>query len=496
MYSNLRRLARAHPALAAVLGAGFVVHVAAWIAYWPALWYSDSVSYSFLAVHGGMSPTRQMAYPWLMRALIAVAGQSNGVLAFLTATQHLAGLAGGVLVYAMLRRLDVGKVLAAMAAGVFVLDAFTLSVEQTILSEAYFVLVLTGSFALLILRRGGSGTLIASGVLLAAAVWLRSAALFAVPAWFGYLVWSWRAWKPVLVAGGALAAPLLVYATLYWSVTGVFGFTQTFGWFMYGRVAEIANCQTADIPPGTQRLCTRGYRPVGAAWYIWDQRSPAWKLYGRNPGGRPHRLERFDARLRTFAFAVIRDDPWGYVRLVVGDMGRFFEPGLMKRGDNDDLTTTFGRYDADRNLLPPPLRNPLRTFRSYRTPERAPHSLLAAYSKVVHLPRLPLAALLFASIFGLLVPPLRRAIRHPAEVAMLIGAAFSILLGHALTSDFAVRYLIPTVPLILAGGIPGSRWLWVAVTRARVDDGRRDRAPRRPRLRPTGGRTAGDRLPI
>jgi hypothetical protein len=458
-----------HRAFSLLLGAGFLVHLAAWIAYWPGLWYSDSVSYADLAVHGGWSPSRQMAYPWIMRVLISLGGQTNGVLAFLTGTQHLAALGVGVLIYAMLLRLEVARGLAVLASAIFLLDAFSLSVEQTILSESFYVLALTGSFALLVLRRKDDrAALVCSGLLLAASVWLRSAGLFAVPAWLGYVAWTTRAWRPVALATAGLALPLIVYAAVYWQATGVFGFTQTKGWFMYGRVAEIANCRTAHIPPGTRRLCPRPPVHVGAAWYIWDPKSPAWKLYGRNPGGDPKRLERFDSKLGGFARAVIEDDPLRYGRLVLADLGRFFQPGLMTRGDNDDLTTTFGRYDAPQNLQLPPTRQKQRTFDRYKTPQRAPAGVLRTYSKVVHLPRLPLAALMLAALAGILLPRLRRNIKHPAEVGLLVIGAFGILLGHALTSDFAVRYLIPTVPMILVGGIPGSRWLWVAA-RSRRD---------------------------
>lgn len=462
---------RQHRGISALAGVAALVHLAAWVAYWPALWYSDSVSYMDLAVNGGMSPTRQMGYAWIARALIKIGGQSDAVLAFLTATQHLAALVVGVLTYALLRRLAVSKALALVGAAIFLFDAFSLSVEQTLLSESYYTLALIGSFALVVLGRGNRTAIFVSGLALAAAVWLRSAGLFAVPAWFVYVVWTTRAWRTTALATVALAAPLLVYMALYWHVTGVFGFTQTKGWFMYGRVAEIANCQTAKIPAGTRGLCPKtpvGKRHPGAAWYIWDWHSPAWHLYGRAPGGDPAKLEAFDNKLGKFARAVIADNPVGYAKLVLADLGRFFQPGLMTRGDNDDLTTTFGRYNAPHNLMLPKKSSGIRTFDEYRTaPKRFPAPLLTAYSKVVHLPRVPLGLILLTSLIGVVVPRFRRELRHPAEVALLSGGALSVLLGHAMTSDFAVRYLIPVVPMILAGGIAGSRWIWAEVSRRR-----------------------------
>lgn len=461
----LRDAYHRHRAISLLVAGAGIVHLAAWVAYYPALWYSDSVSYGDLAVSGGMSPTRQMGYAWVWRALIKIGGQTDAVLAFLTASQHIAALVVGVLTYALLRRLDVTRPLALLGSAVFMYDAFSLSVEQTLLSESFYVLALTVSFALLILGGREPRALFLSGLFLAAAVWLRSAGLFAVPAWALYVVLTTRAWRPVLLAGAALVLPLLLYMTLYWHVTGIFGFTQTKGWFMYARVAEIANCKTADIPPGTAALCPKGKPHGGAAWYIWGSHSPAWKMYGRAPGGDPVRLQAFDNKLGSFASAVIKDNPGGYAKLVLADLGRFFQPGLMKRGDNDDLTTTFGRYNAPKNMQLPRRASGIRTFYEYRTPMRFPAAALRAYSKVIHLPRVPLGLILLTSLVGVIVPRFRRETRHPAEVALLSGGAFCVLLGHAMTSDFAVRYMIPVVPMMLAGGIAGSRWLWVELSR-------------------------------
>src|SRR4051794_39156474 len=137
---------RQHRGITLLVVAAALVHFAAWMAYYPALWYSDSVSYADLAVHGGISPTRQMAYGWIMRAVVSLGGQTDGVLAFITATQHIAALVVGVLTWAMLRKLGVTGWLALVGAAVFMFDAFSMSVEQTLLSEAFYTLCLVGAF--------------------------------------------------------------------------------------------------------------------------------------------------------------------------------------------------------------------------------------------------------------------------------------------------------------------------------------------------------------
>ena len=89
---------------------------------------------------------------------------------------------------------------------------------------------------------------------------MRTAALFAVPVWALYVLWAHR--RPRLVAPAALGLllPLLAYASWHAADTGRFGLTQADGWFLYGRVGEIADCGNADIP----RRRTTAVRPKRA----------------------------------------------------------------------------------------------------------------------------------------------------------------------------------------------------------------------------------------
>ena len=469
MTVRIRDLIRSNRLFAAILGLALLLRVLAWIAFYPALFYSDSWSYADLAVHGGISPTRQMAYPWLLRGIWTVVSS----LSLVTALQHLAGVAVGVLLYLMLRRLGAGRTLAALGAAIFLLDSFELSLEQYILSEPFFTLALTGSIALLVVARRTPVVLAASGLLLAAAICTRSSGLFVLPVWLVYVLATTRGARAAMAAGlVALALPLAAYVVVYHAKTGVYGFTQTPGWFMYARVGEVANCSKFDVPKGLEKLClANGQRQPGAAWYIWNPSSPAWRLYGRNPGGAPARLERFDNRLRRFAGAVIAGRPGAYAELVGLDFWRFFEPGMMTRGDQDDLTVSFGRFERRQRFMAPPPTRAVRTFPSYHAPQRAPAGLLRVYARFGHVPRLGLLWLLLTALVVLIAGLFRPALRMPrrAEIALLGASAFCFLLGHALTSDFAVRYLVPAVPLIVAAGLPSAVWLFARARVARGD---------------------------
>ena len=66
---------------------------------------------------------------------------------------------------------------------------------------------------------------------------------------------------------------------------------------------------------------------------------------------------------------------------------------------------------------------------------------------MVHVPRPVLALLALAALLAMcLRVPARR------EIFLLAGSAVMILLGTAATGGFALRYLLPAVPLLAIGG--------------------------------------------
>ena len=105
---RLTAVAREHRLLVAVLVAAVVLRALVEVAYWPALFYADSWQYVNLAFSKtivAFGVDRPSGYPLLIHLLSAF-GRS---LAVLTVIQHLAGLATGVLVYALLLHLRCPK---------------------------------------------------------------------------------------------------------------------------------------------------------------------------------------------------------------------------------------------------------------------------------------------------------------------------------------------------------------------------------------------------
>jgi hypothetical protein len=52
---------------------------------------------------------------------------------------------------------------------------------------------------------------------------------------------------------------------------------------------------------------------------------------------------------------------------------------------------------------------------------------------------------------------------HRREIALLVGSGLAMLLGSAATSDFTLRYLLPSVPLLASGGAIAARELVLAL---------------------------------
>jgi hypothetical protein len=473
----MRPLLRNHWPLVLVLVVAAAVRAGVAVAYWPAVFFGDSWSYLNLAFEGdpiAFAPDRPSGYPVAI-SVLSVFGRS---LAAITVAQHLAGLVTGVLVYALILRLHLPRWLATTGAAVVVLDAYAIALEQQVLAEAFFTLALVSSFYLAVGRDRGIPALAASGVLLALATTMRTAALFAIPVWIAYVAWSHRSVRLLAPAAVGLAAPLLAYAIWHSAETGRFGLTHADGWFLYGRVGEIADCRGADIPRAGRPLCARNARDrrEGAAYHIWNADGPARRVFG-GMSRDPATQERSNEVLREFALAIIRDRPGRYAELVWDDFMRYFDADAVSRG-NSDLAVQlpqFGRLVGLNEVA----RD--RWFPGFVPHVRPPAKRMRDYHEVVHTPRPLMGGLALAAVAALLAAAGaallgRRPLPRRREVFLLSGAALAMLLGTAATSDFVLRYLIPVVPLLVCGGLAACADLLALGARAVAGVLPRDRA--------------------
>lgn len=471
--TSFRSTVREHRILVLVLVLAIALRIAAWIAYRPALFFPDSWAYGSTArsheVAGifvpGLDRVRPSGYPAILD-LLALVSRSAALVAI---AQHLAGILAGVVVYALCRRLGAPRPIAAIATGIVVLDSYAIVLEQYVLSEAFFGLALLSSFYLVTDPRRGWASIGAGGLLLALATTIRTAALFAIPVWLAYVIMTRRRRGTVLVGAAAVLVPLLLYASVHALAHRGFALTETEGWFLYGRVGQIADC-TRFTPSAAQRPLCQNDPPPGIdrnpRWYLWDPASPAAKMF-KEPGfpdlggrvGGPAflsdaDLKRSNSLLRDFAFKVIRSRPGAYSNLVASDFARFFEPGRMSQyGADSDAPIVFAEHPWPMTLNPK-----ARSMFDVSSPTEAhtPSGFLREYQRFVHTPRWLLAGFTVAALAVLLLGFTRRLrpfLPRRPEVILLIGSALLMLLGTVATANFEVRYLVPVVPLFVCGGV-------------------------------------------
>jgi hypothetical protein len=438
---------RRHWPFALVLAAGALLRLE--IAYRPALFYSDSWGYLSMAHGSGIvsfAPLRPSGYPLVLKVLSVV---GNG-LAATTLVQHLAGLATATLVYVTCRVLGVRRWLATVAGALVALDAWAIALEQYVLAEAFFALLLAGCvWASLVARKSSMDVALAvAGLCLAGAALMRPVALFAAVPWLVWLVWTRPGRRPVAAGFAALVVPLLVYSIAHQGVTGSFGLTQAEGWFLYGRVGSIAKCDGIDVAREARRLCDRPPRAdhEGQSFFMFNRASPARRAFG-GISADSKRQARTNQILRHFAVQVIEKHPGAYAKLVAGDFLRFFRPGPHARYHEDNTV----EFPAHARIRFDDRRTRHRLFPGLHAHASAPAGVLRAYGKVFHTSRPLVALMTLISLLGLGVGLRRRDPRAQA-IFLPLGMAVLTLLGAAATASFALRYLVPVVALFTIGG--------------------------------------------
>jgi hypothetical protein len=442
---------RRHWPFALVLAAGALLRLATEIAYRPALFYSDSWGYLSMAHGSGLvtfAPLRPSGYPLILKLLHA--------LPVITVAQHLAGLATATLVYATCRHLGVRRWLATVGAAFVALDAWAIALEQYVLAEAFFGLALMLAVWASVAgamradpadargwRPRGHATLAISlaGLCLAGAVLMRPVGLFAVPAWIVWLIWVRPGARPIAAGLACLAVPLLVYSLAHQHTTGTFGLTQANGWFLYGRVGQIATCDGINVEPAARKLCDRPPQAAheNQSWFMFNRRSPAQRAFG-GISADSHKQARSNRILGKFARQVILERPGDYAQLVATDFFKYLRPG-PRAPHREDQTVEFPK-SARIHFDDPTIRR--RLYPGLQTHASAPASALRAYGKVFHTSRLLIALTLLAAIAALLVGWKTRDRRLPA-LFLAVGVAVGTLLGAALAAGFALRYLVPVV---------------------------------------------------
>jgi hypothetical protein len=254
-------LAANHWPLLVVLSLGLALRVVTQIAYRPALLYIDSYRYLDLVRTTNPAKSQTLGYVFFLWPILKL-----GNLFLVALLQHLMGLIVAVAIYALCMRYAVSRWLAALAAVPICLDAYQLQIEQNVMSETLFELLLVlGLLVLLWNRRPRTRALVVGGLLLGMSVPVRVVALpIVVPAMiFAFVCGAggWRRLGRAATLGVAFLVPVVAYMAYYSSQAEHWALTTSDARALYGRAAQIVDCKTVTLPAYERPLCPR--EPLG-----------------------------------------------------------------------------------------------------------------------------------------------------------------------------------------------------------------------------------------
>ena len=313
-------LLRRHWLMSLLLLGGLALRVVALAAYHPALIYVDSLKYLYSASPG----SEPMGYAALLHIVL-----TGGDLGTVVVIQHLAGLAMGVTVYAVLVRRGAGRWLAAIAAAPVLLDAYQVQMEQMIMPDVWFEVLILAALAVMLWRPSVTLPLAAvAGVLLGASATVKQLGVVLVLPAVLYLLIAGAGSRRSLAAAAALAGafvlPVVGYASYSQAHTGHFWLAHKQS--LTGRLAAAADCATLSIPADVRALCPPPWQQRLGPDYLNHERSslitaalPAGVARGRLIGQlnaavesqQPLRVAGAIVRDSVRLFALSRDDTPG-----------------------------------------------------------------------------------------------------------------------------------------------------------------------------------------
>ena len=415
------------------------------VAYQPALFSPDSRFYIRISSDLEPSEFRPIGYAVFLRALPLESGY-----AVVPLVQHLFGLVAAGVIYALALRLTARRGLAAIAAAPLLLDGFQLNIEQFVLSETLFEVLLVGAVALLLWRRPlGVAPAAAAGVLLAASAITRTIGLLGLlPALVAVLLLSAPLGRRARVTrAAAFAAPALAivgaYAVWFHSLHGEYAITGRIGADLYSRVAPWVDCDRLSLPPRERVVCPKQPAQERPRVYdlVWTRESPLSQV----PRGTPR-----DRIATRFAEDVIAQEPLAYARAVASDFLYSFSP---TKG------SPAGGFHVDQWRFQAAFPRPFPSVWSPAPPAGFEHgehphvvkslaSFLRVYQRFVYAPG-PLLAL--GLVAGLVAAVgLGRAGDSGLRAAafLLSGLDLAVCLGALFVSAFSWRYQIPQIALL------------------------------------------------
>jgi hypothetical protein len=311
-----------------------------------------------------------------------------------------------------------------------------------------------------------------AGVALAASATLRSAASLIIPvAGLAVVLFrptessSWRTqWRAALALIASAAVVLVIFAGASASNGQGFRLAPSPGWYLYGRVAQFADCHRFTPPPGTAALCenTPLSQRRSAYFYMFDSHAPAQRLFG-GFGRDDAVIGGWARRALSAQFGDFVSTAWTYLRSYYVPGSR---PARLRSSTELDPQLDFSNqgnvfYDAAGHQA---LEDFFVPFSVHQ--QSWAQRVIRRWQVIFRFGATALFITTVLVLIGLIVGTRRSRIG-----VMLFGVGgLSLLLPPVLTSTYSGRYTVPlAAPLVAAAAITITQLWRMQRARARVN---------------------------
>lgn len=438
--------------LVALLVAGIALRLLTIISWWPTTVTLDD-GYQVFA---GSNPFADPQHPAGYALILAALGAATRNVAAPVLLQHITGFVAALLLWAATRRVTGSRWAGLLPAAVVLLNPDQIFLEHAIMSESWAVLVTSvGLYAAVRAFDEPEPWWrwpLLTGVALGLAVTIRTAGLLMIPVVVVALVLcrprgsaGRRArWGPAVVAAVGAGTMLIAFASANASFGQRFEIGPSPGWYLYGRVAQFADCRRFTPPRGTEVLCDR--RPPAARpaeWtYLFDPSAPAPRHFGR--------FGAQDSLVGAWAKRALRAQPGDYARSVWQYLRVYWVPGWQPpRGTALDPQLDFTYTNA---FFAAAIEHRLESF--YRPftvhPHRGGLELLRRWQRVGRFGGTALTLATLLTLVGLALGTRR----SRAGVVLFGLGGLALIVAPALSGTYAGRYTVPMAgPLMAAAAI-------------------------------------------
>jgi hypothetical protein len=242
-----------------------------------------------------------------------------------------------VLIYATAIHFGARRWLAALATVPVLFDPLQLDLEQYILTDVSATFLVTVALVVLVWKRDAIGKTApaVAGLLIAAATLIRESDLLVMIPALLYLAVVIRPWRRLAGRAALMLAacliPVLAYVVWFNSWFNTFNFVTYNSEFMYGRIAQFADCTGLSLPSYERHLCPQ--QPPAQRnpdFYMWAKQSPQVTLKPADGLSKGQIINDFNWR-------IIKHQPLTYLGAVANDVLYSFSP---VRGDGPEKYPT------------------------------------------------------------------------------------------------------------------------------------------------------------